>query len=53
VFDPFFSTKSSKNNYGLGMTFCYNAVEKHGGIMDIESEEGRGTSVLIKLPKEK
>lgn len=53
VFDPFFSTKSSKNNYGLGMTFCYNAVEKHGGIMDIESEEGRGTSILIKLPKEK
>lgn len=50
VFDPFFSTKPSKNNFGLGLTFCYNVIQKHCGVIDIESEENKGTKIIIMLP---
>ena len=48
VFDPFFSTKMSGR--GLGLTIAQSIVEAHGGQITMESETGRGTSVLISLP---
>lgn len=48
VFDPFFSTKMSGR--GLGLTIAQSIVEAHGGQITMESEAGRGTSVLISLP---
>lgn len=50
VFDPFFSSKSSKDNFGLGLTFCYNVLKMHEGLIDIESKEDEGTTVSIILP---
>jgi signal transduction histidine kinase len=49
LFTPFFTTKSRGS--GLGLAICRRIiVERHGGRMDIESEEGVGTKVTIELP---
>lgn len=52
VFDPFFTTKGVKGT-GLGLSVSYGIVEQHGGRMDIRSEEGKGTTVIVYLPVEK
>ncbi len=48
VFDPFFSTK--KEGSGLGLATCYSIVKKHGGLIELESEMGRGSCFHIFLP---
>jgi two-component system NtrC family sensor kinase len=48
ILDPFFTTKS--RGTGLGLSVVYGVVSRHGGRLDIESEPGRGTRVLIRLP---
>ncbi len=48
VLDPFFTTKSEGT--GLGLPICHNIIEQHGGKLDIKSEVGEGTTVLIQLP---
>ncbi|HEX3046501.1 MAG TPA: HAMP domain-containing sensor histidine kinase [Bacillota bacterium] len=50
VFNPFFTTKKHGNNFGLGLSYCYNVIQKHGGHMVIQSENGIGTTVLIYFP---
>jgi two-component system NtrC family sensor kinase len=49
VFDPFFSTKGTKGT-GLGLSVSYGIVRQHHGDITVESEEGKGTSFIIKLP---
>ena len=49
IYNPFFSTKDKGS--GLGVPIVRNIVEGHGGAIRIESEEGRGTTVIITLPK--
>ncbi|XEC93727.1 sensor histidine kinase [Paenibacillus tarimensis] len=46
---PFFSTKNSSENYGLGLSICLQVMQKHGGKMEILSK-GRGTSVKLIFP---
>lgn len=48
VFDPFFTTKPSGT--GLGLSICHELVTAHGGEIQVESQEGRGTTVLITVP---
>lgn len=48
LFDPFYSTK--KNGTGLGLAISYNIIKENRGFIEIESEEGLGTSVKILLP---
>jgi signal transduction histidine kinase len=48
LFTPFFTTKAK--GMGIGLSICKKFVEAHNGIIEIESTEGKGTEVLIKLP---
>jgi signal transduction histidine kinase len=48
VFDPYFSTKSSGT--GLGLSLTKTIIEKHGGEISLESQEGCGTTVTIGIP---
>ncbi len=50
VLEPFFTTKSRHQNFGLGLTYCYNVLQKHGGTLEIESVENSGTTVLLTFP---
>jgi hypothetical protein len=48
IFDPFFSTKSEGT--GLGLSISLKILENHGATIDVESEEGKGSTFTIHLP---
>ncbi|UJF34029.1 sensor histidine kinase [Paenibacillus hexagrammi] len=51
VFAPFFSTKKSAHSYGLGLSYCYAVLQKHGGKITVEKTElGKGTTMQLLLP---
>jgi CheY-like chemotaxis protein len=50
IFDPFFSTKEPGKGTGLGLSTSMSIIENHFGKLWLESEEGAGTTVRIKLP---
>jgi two-component system NtrC family sensor kinase len=49
IFEPFFSTKEESSGIGLGLAVVYGIVQRHGGAIDIESEEGLGTRMIVDL----
>ncbi len=52
IYQPFFTTKPTGEGTGLGLSLSYDIVTKgHGGEMMVESEAGRGTTFLIRLPR--
>ncbi len=50
IFDPFFTTKRTGEGTGLGLSVSLGIVERHGGQLLVESEEGRGTVFTMRLP---
>jgi len=52
VFDPFFTTKPVGRGTGQGLSIAYaTVVNKHGGTLSFESEVGRGTTFLVRVPQ--
>ncbi|PSQ66779.1 MAG: hybrid sensor histidine kinase/response regulator, partial [Bacteroidetes bacterium QH_2_64_74] len=50
IFEPFFSTKEEGEGTGLGLSTAYSIVQSHDGFLDVESEEGEGTTFWMYLP---
>ena len=52
IFDPYYSTKDtfSQKGLGLGLAVCYSVIKRHDGLITVESEVGKGTTFIIYLP---
>jgi len=50
IFDPFYSTKKFGEGTGLGLSTAAGIVRAHGGFIDVYSEIGRGTKMIVYLP---
>ncbi len=51
IFDPYFTTKDKAVGTGLGLAVVQGIVQNHGGIIEVESSEGEGTSFYVYLPR--
>lgn len=51
IFTPFFTTKMTKTNTGLGLSICQHIAELHGGVITFESTSGEGTAFTVRLPR--
>jgi two-component system nitrogen regulation sensor histidine kinase GlnL len=47
IFSPFFTTKN--NGTGLGLAICYRIIKEHGGLVRVESAEGKGSTFKVAL----
>lgn len=51
IFEPFFTTRRSRRGVGLGLSIAHEMVQRYRGTIRVESEIGRGTTFIVKLPR--
>jgi two-component system NtrC family sensor kinase len=52
IFDPFFSTKDETKGVGLGLAVVYGIVQRHKGVISVDSAVGKGSAFTIDLPRD-
>ena len=52
IFDPFFSTKPTRENMGIGLTLCKNLIETYNGTLEVTSRGEGYTEVTVLIPAE-
>jgi two-component system, NtrC family, sensor kinase len=50
IFEPFFTSNSTGRGAGLGLSICLNILNELGGGIRVESEVGKGTRFVVRLP---
>ena len=50
LFDPFYTTKEEGHGTGLGLSVVYGIIQRHQGVITVNSEPGKGASFFIRLP---
>jgi two-component system NtrC family sensor kinase len=50
IFEPFYTTKDTERNTGLGLAVVYGNVQRCGGSIDVKSKVNEGTTFIINLP---
>jgi two-component system NtrC family sensor kinase len=51
LFEPFHTSKSSGT--GLGLAISYGIIERHSGVIDVESPPEGGTTFIVRIPQQK
>lgn len=49
IFEPYFTTKSSGENFGLGLYYCQNVMNAHGGSITVRSTPGEGSTFSLRF----
>jgi signal transduction histidine kinase len=50
IFDPFYFINEQGQRTGMGLSIAYGVVDRHGGVIEVESQERKGSTFVVRLP---
>jgi signal transduction histidine kinase len=53
IFEPFYTSKDPEQGSGLGLSICRDIVQRHGGVITVESRLTEGSRFIVRLPVRK